>query len=257
MVPISASLIEDIRLLAAAAQEDFDKAFWPNYQTYLDQFNTLLSQVRAAGLCADIQPIDPVPERRRAGHGIGFSSEEHAKLREISNSAQLLLRRLTPYTNQPSAGPMVRVEQICSRFHLVARQLRARHNNRGTLQVKDEYDVQDLLHSLLVVDFDDIRAEEWTPSYAGKSARMDFLLKNEKLVIEVKKTRPGLNAKELGDQLIIDIRRYQAHPECQLLVCFVYDPEGRIANHRGIETDLNSHSNDDLKVITFIRPTGL
>ncbi len=107
------------------------------------------------------------------------------------------------------------------------------------------------------IDFDDIRPEEWTPSYAGGSARMDFLLKNEKLVIEVKKTRKGLNAKEVGDQLIIDIRRYQAHPDCQSLVCFVYDPEGRIGNPRGVEMDLNSRSNEELKVIALIRPTGV
>ena len=54
-----------------------------------------------------------------------------------------------------------------------------------------------LLHALLLLCFDDIRAEEWTSSYAGKSARMDFLLKNEGVVIEVKKTRLGLTDKEL------------------------------------------------------------
>ena len=48
-----------------------------------------------------------------------------------------------------------------------------------------------LLHNYtdFILYFDDIRAEEWTPSYAGKCARVDFLLKNEKIVIEVKKTR--------------------------------------------------------------------
>lgn len=45
------------------------------------------------------------------------------------------------------------------------------------LFLEDEYDVQDLPHALLLLYFDDVRAEEWTPSYAGKSARMDFLLK--------------------------------------------------------------------------------
>ena len=70
-----------------------------------------------------------------------------------------------------------------------------------------------LLHALLLLCFDDIRAEEWTSSYAGKSARMDFLLKNEGVVIEVKKTRLGLTDKELGDQLIIDVDRYKVHPD--------------------------------------------
>lgn len=115
--------------------------------------------------------------------------------------------------------------RIIDRFHLIAKQLRNRYNSRDTLDISDEYDVQDLLHSLLYIYFDDVRAEEWTPSYAGKCARQDFLLKNEDIVIEVKKTRNGLSAKELGEQLIIDIARYKSHPNCKNLVCFVYDPE--------------------------------
>jgi hypothetical protein len=60
-----------------------------------------------------------------------------------------------------------RVATICSRLHVVARQLRVRHDGRPTLEIRDEDDVQDLLHALLRVDFDDIRTEEWTPSYGG------------------------------------------------------------------------------------------
>ena len=113
--------------------------------------------------------------------------------------------------------------------------------------------MQDLLHALLRLNFDDIRPEEWTPSYAGKSARMDFLLKAEQVVVETKKTRKGLDAKELGDQLIIDIQRYQSHPDCKTLFCFVYDPEARIANPVGIENDLSKTYNG-LDVIVQIEP---
>ena len=74
-------------------------------------------------------------------------------------------------------SPLLLIEQICWRFHLVARQLRFRHDNRATLDIQDEYDVQDLLHALLLLHFVDVRPEEYTPSYAGKASRMDFLLK--------------------------------------------------------------------------------
>ena len=129
---------------------------------------------------------------------------------------------------------------IFSHFYKVARQLRCRYENRETLKIEDEYDVQDLLHALLLLYFDDVRAEEWTPSYAGKSSRMDFLLKNERVVIEVKKTRQGLADKELGDQLIIDVDRYKVHPDCKRLICFVYDVEERIGNPIGLMADLNN-----------------
>jgi len=145
------------------------------------------------------------------------------------------------------------VEQICTRFHLVARQLRSRHQDRQTLSVQDEYDVQDLLHALLWLYFEDVRAEEYTPSYAGKSSRMDFLLKRERIVVEVKKTRLGLNAPELSTQLIEDIERYKSHPDCKTLVCFVYDPEGFIPNPRGIEDDLE-RDGDPFPVRVLIHP---
>lgn len=145
------------------------------------------------------------------------------------------------------------VQNICNRFHQVARQIRKRYNGRTTIDVEDEYDVQDLLHALLRLHFDDVRAEEWTPSYAGTASRMDFLLKQEKIVIEVKKTRKNLGEKEVGGQLAIDIQRYQVHPDCETLICFVYDPEARVANPAGIENDLNRDINN-LKVITIITP---
>lgn len=153
----------------------------------------------------------------------------------------------------PTSGDVIRL--ICERFHLVAKQLRSRHDNRPSLEIEDEYDVQDLFHALLQIYFDDVRTEEWTPSYAGGASRMDFLLKNEQTVIELKKTRKGLGAKDVGDQLLIDIGRYQEHPYCRFLVCFVYDPEGRLANPKGIESDL-SGERGTIKVDAIIRPKG-
>lgn len=148
------------------------------------------------------------------------------------------------------------VERVCDRFHLVARRLRSRYDSRPTLEVEDEYDVQDLLHALLLLDFDDVRREEWTPSYAGGSARMDFLLKPQQTVIEVKKTRKGLEARQIGDELLIDIGRYTVHPDCKTLICFIYDPEGRLGNPRGLETDLGK-AHGTLAVRVIIAPKGL
>lgn len=146
------------------------------------------------------------------------------------------------------------LELIFSKFHSVARQLRKRHNGRATLEIEDEYDVQDLLHSLLKIYFQDIRPEETTPSYAGGSRRMDFLLKSEKVVIEVKKTRNKLTAKEVGEELLVDIATYSEHPDCNTLICFIYDPEGIISNPVGVETDLAKKSNEKLKVIVYVYP---
>lgn len=84
---------------------------------------------------------------------------------------------------------------------------------------------------------------------------MDFLLKNESIVIEVKMTRKGLGSREVGEQLILDIAHYKAHPSCKTLFCLVYDPEHRISNPRGLENDLSKKS-DGLDVKVFVVPRG-
>ena len=153
-----------------------------------------------------------------------------------------------------SEKPLEILQKILSKFHPVVQKLRHRRSKRPTLDVKDEYDVQDLLYVLLAIDFDDIRPEELTPSYAGQSARMDFLLKKERIVVEVKMTRKGLADKEIGNQLIVDIERYKNHPDCDTLICFIYDPTSNIKNKRGLITDLEEKSSNQLKVMVIINP---
>lgn len=155
----------------------------------------------------------------------------------------------------PSLDAIAQVLVMCNRFHLAARQLRRRYNERPAFKIADEYDVQDLMRALLALSFDDVRTEEWTPSYAGKSARMDFLIKDAQLVIETKKTRKGLVDKQVGDELMVDIQRYASHPDCKVLVCFVYDPDGLIANARGLERDL-SGTHGGITVHVVIAPKG-
>ena len=166
-----------------------------------------------------------------------------------------------PWTHKQNDGvtslvPAVSVERVCKRIPLVVRQLRIRHDGRAAHEVEDEYDLQDVLHALLLLFFDDVRPEEYTPSYAGKSSRMDFLLKECSIVIEAKMTRKGLGAREVGEQLLLDIARYREHPSCRMLYCLVYDPEHRIANPRGLEMDL-SKNHEHLDVRVFIVPTGV
>ena len=150
------------------------------------------------------------------------------------------------------------VQTLCSRFHLFALQLQKRHGGRPTISFDDEYDVQDTLHALLRLHFDDVRAEEWTPSYAGNSSRTDFLLKREQVVVETKITRTktrALDQKEIANQLIIDARRYQTHPDCKTLVCFVYDPSHVCDNVAALVTDVSS-AGPPLRVVVVVAPTG-
>ena len=113
--------------------------------------------------------------------------------------------------------------------------------------------MQDLVHAILKLFFNDVRAEECTPSYAGGSSRIDFLIKSENIGIEIKKTRPNLRDKEIGEQLIIDKERYKSHHNCKTLICFVYDPDEQIVNPDGLANDL-TEENEDMSVFVVISP---
>ncbi len=131
------------------------------------------------------------------------------------------------------------------------------HRRKGAqpLLFQNEYDVQDLLHSHLRTWISDIRPEEFTPSYAGSSTRMDFLLPAYELVIETKIVRDRQHAGKLGDELIIDIEHYRKHPSCKRLWCVVYDPDHLVTNSQGIKTDLEgkrSSKDGEVTVRVFV-----
>lgn len=155
-----------------------------------------------------------------------------------------LAHSVTAQTMATEHAELDLIINILNKFPAFCRQLKKRYNDRTPLEINDEYDVQDLVHTLLLLHFDDIRPEEGSPSFAGSSSRQDFLLKKEKIVIEVKKTRRFLGANKIGEELLIDMARYRAHPDCETLVCFVYDPEGWVTNPKGVIDDLEGKDAD-------------
>lgn len=127
-----------------------------------------------------------------------------------------------------------------------------RKHNRPALKMTNEYDVQDLLHVILKPFYPDIEPEEYTPKRAGSSKRIDFVIKGLETVIEIKMIRNITHAKSVARELDIDIRSYPSHPDCKLLVCFVYDPKHLITDHRKLERDLSGETTQKGKTIDVI-----
>jgi hypothetical protein len=152
--------------------------------------------------------------------------------------------------------PAQTVVELCRRLPLFISEHRDRHDGRSTFEIKDEYDVQDLLRSILKLHFDDVRPEEWNPSIGGVQSRSDLLLKAERVMVETKMTRKGLRDRELVAQLSADRVLYRKHPDCGTLVCFVYDPGRFVTNPTGIENDL-SDADGSPATFVVISPVGL
>lgn len=132
--------------------------------------------------------------------------------------------------------------------------LRNRRKNAPFLAFNNEYDVQDLLHSLLRPWIRDVRPEDYLPSYAGSNSRVDFLLPDHKIVIEAKYVRDPTHAKQIGDELIIDIAHYKARSNCKSLWIVIYDPHQLIRNPGGLISDLE-HQTENIRVRVLIIPS--
>jgi hypothetical protein len=142
------------------------------------------------------------------------------------------------------------VATVARRSLDVYREFQSRHGGRPPLA--DEHDDQDFIRGLLRMFFDDIRSEDYVPSYAGGNARIDFFLPRERLAIELKHTRAGLNDKTLGEELLIDVGRYSARSDVRHLVCLVFDYDGRLRNPRGLEGDISRISTQEGTGVTVI-----
>jgi len=176
----------------------------------------------------------------------GVPKPQSIPMKSLKSKKPGIMAMIQPKPQEPGE-----VERICKRFSQFVYELKDRPRMRPPWIVEDEYDVQYAMHAILRLFFDDVRPEEWTPSYAGAPAKMDFLLPEPKIVIETKMSREGMTAKTLSDELIVDIARYAKHRDCKTLVCFVYDPGGRIKNPAGVKGDLEKMSGQ-IQVRVFI-----
>lgn len=154
-------------------------------------------------------------------------------------------------TEEITCNPDV-LHQILHGFSNFVRQLNTRYDNRDGIIVKDEYDVQDLLHAQLVTFFDDVRSEDPVPINAGRGSRLDFIIVDIKTAVEVKMTRKGLGDKSIGDQLLIDIGRYRKRKDIERLVFFIYDPEFHIREPKGLKKDIESQSRTNYTISVII-----
>lgn len=144
--------------------------------------------------------------------------------------------------------------QICKNFNRFDVDIKRRYGRRNSITITDEYDLQDCLRAILKLFIDDIRPEDYVPSYAGANSRVDFLLPVYGIVIETKMTRKGLSDKEVGEQLTIDFHRYKELKKCNHLISFVYDKDSIITNPHGLVSDLENLSDEDMKMTVIIAP---
>jgi hypothetical protein len=150
-----------------------------------------------------------------------------------------------------------RVLDILDLFPEIARRIRERRHNRPAFVIENEYDVQDLLAVALKPQLPDLTDEEWTAKDAGGAKRIDLVSVANRICVEAKKPRTPEHARQIADELRIDIESYYVHPACDTLVIFVYDPTALMADAHRVEGDLSGLriiKGRRVEVIARIRP---
>lgn len=175
------------------------------------------------------------------------------KFERFYDKIDLLKVKIDP-NHIPQNSSLHNLLGILNRFHKVAQELRGRRMDREPVIIQDEYDVQYLLAALLKLHFNDIRPEESSPSHAGSNSRIDFVLREERIIIETKMTSEKFRIKNLGEELLVDIGRYKEYPGCDHLVIFVYDKGDHILNKRGFCSDLEKNSTPEMRVTVIVTP---
>ena len=141
------------------------------------------------------------------------------------------------------------IEDVWSRFHLVASQVASLGSQ---LKLTQERNVQVLLAALLRVHFEGLLLEEATPSSAGRGGRIDLLLPEHAVGIEVKLARTARDTGRIGSELILARSRYGKHPDCNVLACLIFDPDYVIKNRSTLKHDIEEYG--DLETYVFFTP---
>jgi len=138
---------------------------------------------------------------------------------------------------QDIVAALRRLGQIC-------RPLVQRRRGRVGINVTDEHDAQDFVEVVLRTMYEDVRSEERTPSLAGSSSTIDFLVKSSAIAVEVKLATATHRERRVKEEVLIDLSDYKGHPSVRAVVAAVFDMDGVIRNQRGFEDDLSGESED-------------
>ncbi|WP_026705042.1 PD-(D/E)XK nuclease domain-containing protein [Flavobacterium soli] len=118
------------------------------------------------------------------------------------------------------------VRDVMNNFsNAIQKIIKDRRVNHPTFRIEDEYDVQDILYVILKSIFPTLREEDPIPKVGGKSTKIDLIIREEKILIEVKMIKiKDSNEIHFIEQLKVDFESYHQCKWLRKLFCFVYDP---------------------------------
>lgn len=134
-----------------------------------------------------------------------------------------------------------KISESLRRFHLSTNWLeKHRRQNHDPFIIKDEYDVQDLLYSFLLMNFPEVDMENPGKKIADVSIRQDIIIQNLKLIIEIKCFRNGDDWPAMKQSINNKIQSYSRVGDYDYIIVFIYNPDLVLKKPDIIERDLTT-----------------
>ncbi len=158
-------------------------------------------------------------EHSATAHALGELATLSANLRAASSVAT------------PGVAPVL---LAMHEFDACIRYLNTRRSAGAIINIESEADVQDVLYLLLRPWIIDLTYESPADKTANRFVIKDFASPSGRFVIDAKYIRDKDHGKNISKELHDDIEMYRAHPRCDDLIFFVYDPSLFIPDQRAL-----------------------
>lgn len=132
------------------------------------------------------------------------------------------------------------VLSVLGNFNNSVTKLTNRRKGHAPFLINDEYDVQDLLYFSLKSIFPKLKYEEPTPQLGGTSNKIEFVLAEEGILIEVKMIKSSETEKKYIKEIKEDLESYHRYKGLKDIIFFIYDPYMRTKDRYNFE-DLNGN----------------
>lgn len=199
-----------------------------------EKFRNILNQ--------DAEADSPYLELLRFIYGIGESADVEIFIAELlkkdldfidlillEDIQHIFITNSITKINYINLNAKAIVRQVLLNFRNAVKKItRDRRKDHQVFQIHDEYDVQDLLYVMLKPLFPKLTIEEPTPKVGAKYNKIDLIIREEGLMIEVKMIKVSDDdEKPFVEQLKNDIQSYYRYPFLKDLLVYVYDPQSK------------------------------
>lgn len=196
----------------------------PSLKTELEHEVKALQNDHLAVLIKTIFDIDSVQEAElnTSLKTIILASDIDVQLQILLEDVEKALLNIK-YFNKSSEEV---VRGILNNFsNAIQKIIKNRRKDHPNFEIKDEYDVQDILYVIFKSVFPNLRDEDAIGKVGAKTTKIDLIIREERILVEVKMLKEkDSNETHFIEQLKADFESYHECKWLRKLFCFVYDP---------------------------------